>query len=144
MQLRDVAILVFPGVQTLDAVGPYEVFAGATRVAGALGVRGGYRVVLASTDGEPVRAESGVGLCTEPLPDASTRIDTLVLPGGDGARVARRDATLMAWIAAVAPRCRRVATVCTGSFLAAEAGLLDGLRVTTHWARADPLAAEYP
>src|ERR1700689_2672750 len=99
MHLRDVAILVFPGVQTLDAVGPYEVFASATRVAHALGVRGGSRIVLASTDGQPVRAESGVGLCTEPLPDTSTRFDTLVLPGGDGARAARSHTTLMAWIA---------------------------------------------
>ena len=119
-------------------------FASATRVAHALGLRGGYRVVLGSTDGQPVGAESGVSLGTEPLPDASTRFDTLVLPGGDGARAARGDAELMAWIAAAAPRCRRIATACTGSFLAAEAGLLDGLRVTTHWARADHLAAEYP
>ena len=50
----------------------------------------------------------------------------------------------MSWIAAVAPRCRRVATVCTGVFLAAEAGLLEGRRVTTHWARADQLATEFP
>ena len=144
MKVRDVGIVVFPGVQTLDAVGPYEVFAGATRVAGAFGLASGYRMFLLSTDGQPVRAESGVGLCTEPLPDATARFDTLVLPGGDGARAARSDATLMAWIGAVAPRCRRVATVCTGSFLAAEAGLLNGRRVTTHWARADQLAAEYP
>ena len=144
MEERHVVIVVFPGVQSLDAVGPFEVFAGATRAAPGLGCSGRYRVTLASTDGQPVRAESGVGLCTEPLPGAGARIDTLVLPGGDQAQSARGDQELMSWIMAVAPRCRRVATVCTGAFLAAEAGLLDGRRVTTHWSRADQLAAEFP
>jgi transcriptional regulator GlxA family with amidase domain len=137
-------ILAFPGLQSLDAVGPFEVFAGATRAAGVLGRLGAYEVMLASTDGRPVRAESGVALCTVPLPDAGERIDTLVIPGGDGARSIGGDETLTAWITAVAARCRRVATVCTGAFLAAEAGLLDGRRVTTHWARARELAAEFP
>jgi transcriptional regulator GlxA family with amidase domain len=144
MPSRQVVIVVFPGVQSLDAVGPFEVFAGATRAAQALGRRGGYRVILASTTGEPVVAESGVGLCTESLPDGGQRIDTLVVAGGEGAQLARGDARLLAWITAVAPRCRRVATVCTGAFVAAEAGLLDGRRVTTHWARAAQLGAEYP
>jgi transcriptional regulator GlxA family with amidase domain len=144
MKPRPVVIVAYPGLQSLDAVGPYEVFAGATRVAQMLGRTGGYVVTLVSSDGQPVRAESGVGLCTVPLPDPSGRIDTLVIPGGDQARAGRADAALMSWIAAVAPRCRRVATVCTGTFLAAEAGLLDGRRVTTHWARAQQLAAEFP
>jgi transcriptional regulator GlxA family with amidase domain len=141
---RHVVIASFAGVQSLDVVGPFEVFAGATRAARALRRRGGYRVTLASTDGEPVRAESGVGLTTVRLPDPHERIDTLVLPGGDGAQHARNDRRLMEWIAAAAPRSRRVATVCTGAFLAAEAGLLDGRRVTTHWARARQLATEFP
>ena len=144
MKLRPVVIVSFPGLQSLDAVGPFEVFAGATRVAASLGRTGGYQVTLVSTHGQPVWAESGVGLCTRPLPDVSERIDTLVLPGGDQAQSARQDEELMSWIKAVAPRCRRVATVCTGAFLAAEAGLLDGRRVTTHWASADRLARDFP
>ncbi len=143
-------IAAFPGVQSLDVVGPYETFAGATRVAQMLGRAEGYRVTLASKEGQPVWAESGVGLCTVPLPDPATAsavgtlIDTLVLPGGDGVESARNDSEFVQWIAATAPRCRRVATVCTGAFLAAEAGLLNGRRVTTHWARADRLAEEFP
>ena len=137
-------IVGYPGVQPLDVVGPFEVFAGATRAAEALGRAGSYRVTLASDESVPIRAESGLGLCTEPLPEVGTRIDTLVIPGGGQARAARRDAGLLTWITTVAPRCRRVATVCTGAFLAAEAGLLDGRRVTTHWAQADRLAAEFP
>jgi transcriptional regulator GlxA family with amidase domain len=144
MAQRQVVIVAFPGVQPLDVVGPSEVFAAATRIAETLGRRGGYRVTLASTGGQVVRAESGVGLATEPLPDTSARIDTLLLAGGDGAQTARHDEALIAWISAVAPRCRRVTTVCTGAFLAAQAGLLQGRRVTTHWARADQLAAEFP
>jgi transcriptional regulator GlxA family with amidase domain len=144
MPERHVVIVAFPGVQPLDAVGPAEVFAGANRATKALGRAGGYRVTVASTDGAPVWADSGVGLCTLPLPDPAGRIDTLVLPGGDRARSARSDQRLMHWIGAVAPGCRRVATVCTGAYLAAEAGLLDRRRVTTHWASAEHLAAEYP
>jgi transcriptional regulator GlxA family with amidase domain len=144
MESRRIVIIAFPGLQPLDAVGPVEVFAGATRAAAALGQPGGYEVTVASLDGAPVRTESGLGLCTSPLPAAGERIDTLVLPGGDGVEAARRDASLLGWIAEAAPGCRRVVTVCSGTFLAAAAGLLDGRRVTTHWARASRLAAEFP
>jgi transcriptional regulator GlxA family with amidase domain len=144
MPQRHVLIIGFPGMQSLDAIGPFEVFAGATAAAKTLGRPGGYRVTLASSQGQVVRAESGVGVATEPLPEPGTRIDTLVLPGGGQARSARNDPELVDWIKAVAPGCRRVATVCTGAFLAAHAGLLDGRRVTTHWAQAHRLAAEFP
>jgi transcriptional regulator GlxA family with amidase domain len=82
-----------------------------------------------------------------PLPDPSdpsNTIDTVVLPGGNGVDAARSNPELVAWIKAVAANARRVATVCTGAFLAAEAGLLDGCRVTTHWAFAARLARQFP
>ncbi|HEY7947008.1 MAG TPA: DJ-1/PfpI family protein [Acidimicrobiales bacterium] len=144
MKPRHVVIVAYPGLQSLDAVGPFEVFAGATRVAQVLGRPGGYRLSLASTRGEPVFADSGVGLQTVTLPETTERIDTLVLPGGNQAQGARCDDELMSWITAVAPRCRRVATVCTGAFVAAQLGLLDGRRVTTHWASAGQLGSEFP
>jgi len=137
-------IVAFDGLQPLDAVGPHEVFAGAARAAAALGRAGGYRVTVASPYGGPVRAESGLELGTVPLPDATERIDTLVLAGGTGADAAADDEALVTWIAGTAPRCRRVATVCSGAFLAAAAGLLEGRRVTTHWARAGQLREAYP
>jgi transcriptional regulator GlxA family with amidase domain len=144
MNERHVIVVVFPGVQPLDAVGPVEVFTGASKAAHALGHSSGYRVSLASTEGQTIWSESGVGLSTAPLPGPDEEIDTVVLAGGNGVHEARHDALLMAWIREVAPRCRRLTTVCTGAFLGAEAGLFDGRRVTTHWASAERLGTEFP
>jgi transcriptional regulator GlxA family with amidase domain len=144
MRERLVVIVAFDGLQPLDAVGPHEVFAGAGRAAGAAGRPGRYRISVVSRSGRPVRAESGLELNTVALPDPGRRIDTLMVAGGTGANAAAADERLVGWIRAVAPRCRRVATVCSGTFIAAAAGLLDGRRVTTHWARAAELAAAHP
>jgi transcriptional regulator GlxA family with amidase domain len=137
-------IVAFDGVQPLDVVGPHEVFAGAARTVAARGRSGGYRVSVCSRGGGALRAESGLSLHTAPLPSADERIDTLLLAGGRGANAAADDETLVSWVRDVAPRCRRIATVCSGAFVGAAAGLFDGRRVTTHWARAGELAAAYP
>jgi transcriptional regulator GlxA family with amidase domain len=136
---RKVVIVGFPGVQALDVVGPYDVFTGASLLTG-----GGYDVVMASVAGQPVRTATGLAFVAAPLPDPDDPIDTVVLPGGAGVEGARSDAELVAWIKTVATHARRIVTVCTGAFLAAEAGLLDGQRVTTHWAFAERLANEFP
>jgi transcriptional regulator GlxA family with amidase domain len=144
---RRVVIVAFEGVQPLDVAGPHEVFAGASRAATAVGRAGGYRVGVASRTGGTVRSESGLELVTHPLPElgaGAERIDTLVLAGGGGAETAAADEDLVDWIRRAAPGCRRVATVCSGAFVAAAAGLLRGRRVTTHWARADQLRAAHP
>ena len=140
---RHVVIVTFPGLQSLDAVGPFEVFSTASRVAEHAGRRG-YRISLVSSAGDTVVAESGLELATPSPPHPAEPIDTLVVAGGGGVYDARHDPVLMNWLSAVAPRCRRVTTVCTGAFVAAEAGWLDGRRATTHWARAAQLAKEYP
>ncbi len=139
---RKVLIVGFPGVQGLDLVGPFEVFTSAS-----LAVRGSepaYQPVVVSLDGQPVTTETGLSFGAVDLPDPSEPVDTLVLPGGRGARTDRRDPRLIDWIVAAAPHARRVVTVCTGAFLAAQAGLLDGCRATTHWAYANQLAREFP
>lgn len=136
---RKVVIVGFPGVQALDVVGPYDVFTGASLL-----TDGGYEVVMASVAGQPVRTATGLAFVASPLPDPDDPIDTVVLPGGAGVGAARADGELVAWIKAVAAHARRLVTVCTGAFLAAEAGLLDGQRVTTHWAFAERLANEFP
>lgn len=136
---RTVVIVGFPGVQALDVVGPHDVFSGASLL-----TAGGYDVVVASADGQAVTTPTGLAFVAAPLPDPGEPIDTVVLPGGAGVDEARTNAELMGWIKAVAGNARRMVTVCTGAFLAAQAGLLDGHRVTTHWAYAGRLAREFP
>jgi transcriptional regulator GlxA family with amidase domain len=136
---RKVVIVGFPGVQALDVVGPHDVFTTASLLTG-----GAYDVVVASADGQQVTTATGLAFVTAPLPDPNDSVDTVVLPGGGGVDDARTDGELVTWIKAVAGTARRIVTVCTGAFLAAEAGLLDGRRVTTHWAFAGRLAREFP
>ena len=144
MNRRRILIVAFDGVQPLDVVGPHEVFAGANAVLEAAGHRPGYDLSIVAPTGATVRSESGLRLGSDPLPNPTEPIDTLVIAGGDGVQSARLDRALVAWITAAAQSSRRVATVCSGTFLAAEAGLLDGRTVTTHWARAGQLAREFP
>ncbi|GAA3155456.1 GlxA family transcriptional regulator [Planomonospora alba] len=136
MHSRRIVFVIFDGFQSLDLAGPHEVFQRA----------GGYDCTVVAPEPGPVPAESGLpvhaGHGVAGL--RPTGVDTLVVAGGTGVYAARRDPRLTGWIAAAARGARRVASVCTGAFLLAEAGLLDGRRVTTHWARAGRLAREYP
>ncbi len=120
MKQRHVVIVAFPGFQPLDAVGPFEVFSGATLAAEVLGRPGGYRVTLASS-GWPNRSgpASGLGLCTSALPGTDAASTPSSSPVATACRSARHDEALCRGSRPTAPRCRRVATVCTGAFLAA-------------------------
>jgi len=140
---RKVLIVGFPGVQGLDLVGPFEVFTSASLAVSGQG-KEGYQPVVASVDGRPVTTETGLTFAAVELPDPSEPVDTLILPGGRGVHAARQDPRVIDWVVAAAPQARRVVTVCTGAFLAAQAGLLDGCRATTHWAYTDQLAREFP
>ncbi|AMO63186.1 transcriptional regulator containing an amidase domain and an AraC-type DNA-binding HTH domain [Mycolicibacterium phlei] len=141
--VRSVVILGFPGVQALDLIGPFDVFTGASTYLQGHG-REGYDVRIVSRGGRPVSTGTGLTMLADPLPDPRRLLDTVVLPGGHGVDDARRDPELMSWIRDIARHARRVVSVCTGAFLAAEAGLLDGCPATTHWAYADRLAREFP
>jgi transcriptional regulator GlxA family with amidase domain len=142
---RSVVLVGFQGVQALDLVGPFEVFTGATLCLAGQGRHGdGYEVTIAAANGRSVSTGTGLEIVARPLPDATLRVDTVVLPGGYGTDVALRDEALIGWIQTVSPHARRVVSVCTGAFLAARAGLLDGCRATTHWAHANRLASEFP
>lgn len=143
---RRIAILLYPGVQSLDVTGPLEVFSAAREVLAAAGsVDPGYEVVTIARSPHALRSSSGLALIPDvPMPRGASGIDTLIVPGGSGREQAAKDETLLRWIARAPRSARRIAAVCTGSFLLAEAGLLDGRRATTHWAFARRLAEEHP
>lgn len=144
--LKDVVIVAYHQTQSLDFIGPLEVFVGAQRLIEATGRDDvGYRVALATLDGRPFETSSGLQVTPAfALSEAPSPIDTLIVAGGDGSRDASTDEELLAWIRDAAPRTRRTASVCTGAFVLAAAGLLDGRRATTHWAAAERLAKRFP
>ena len=135
MAAHHVLIVLFDGVQSLDVTGPLEVFAGANQLD-----PGRYRISTGSVSAAPVRTSSGLRL----TPDAGLTVapDTLVVPGGVGTRPPRP--SLVAWLRRVGGEPARVMSVCTGAFLLAEAGLLDGRRATTHWQYCGTLARRFP
>ncbi|OBG14775.1 transcriptional regulator [Mycolicibacterium celeriflavum] len=141
--MRTVLILGYPGVQALDLVGPFEVFTGASMYLKGQG-REGYAVSVVSRNGESVSTGTGLTFAADPLPDARRPVDTVILPGGYGVDEARSDPDVIGWVQTVAKDARRVVSVCTGAFLAAQAGLLDGCVATTHWAFTDRMAHEFP
>ena len=137
-------VVAFDGLQLLDLAGPVEVLRTATR----LGARPPYRIVIATRDGTPVRSESGVQLAADvsltELARGDLPVDTLVVVGGQGTAAAAADADFVADLRTVAARTPRVTSVCSGSFLLAAAGLLDGYEATTHWGSCDRLAELHP
>jgi len=138
---RRIVILAFAGVQPLDVVGPAEVFSGASNVAGG----DAYSVEVVAPSAEPIATTGGYRLA--PAGEVSGcrgAIDTLIAAGGFGTARAEEDAELVTWIRRAAGRSRRIGSVCSGAFLLARAGLLDGRRATTHWAGCAELARRYP
>jgi transcriptional regulator GlxA family with amidase domain len=135
---REIAFLVFPDFQILDLTGPLEVFSQAERR-----VPGRYRLRTLAFAPGPVVSSSGLAVCAEAA-EPFAGADTLIVVGGRGTDAVSADPAYPAWIKAASGRVRRVASVCNGAFLLAEAGLLAGRRVTTHWSRAADLAAGYP
>ena len=133
-----IGVLIFPDFQLLDAAGPISVFEIAARFAG----QPPSIKVLALTPG-PVRSSSGVEMVARGL-KPSGAITTLIVAGGEGVRTAATCAKTLALVRGIAKRGIRVASVCSGAYILAEAGLLDGRRATTHWQRTRHFLKAYP
>ena len=130
-----VTFVIYDGYEMIDLAGPFEVFGEA-----------GYEQVVVAPEAGPVRSSKGLTVHAEGSVATADprRTGTLIVAGGEGVFAARYDQRLLAWVREAAASAERVASVCSGAFILAEAGLLDGRRVTTHWKNADRLAREYP
>lgn len=140
MAARRIVVLAPNQVQPLDAIGPIEVFHTASLVTGT----DAYATTVVAPGGGVVTTRSGLRLLTDPLSDPPRRIDTLLVAGGEGTRAAANDADVLTWVTAQSAQAQRTASVCTGAFVLAAAGLLDGRRATTHWMWCDLLDRSFP
>lgn len=136
---RDVVIVTFDTAQILDVTGPLEVFSSASRFLPA--VR--YRTQVVTTTGGPVLASCGLEFTSTALAEMTGPVDTLMVAGGADMDAATADTELLNQVRRLAVDARRVTSVCSGAFVLAAAGLLDGRRATTHWAECGLLADTY-
>lgn len=132
---RAVGVVVFPGFQLLDVAGPIAAFEMAERFRPE-----SYEVALVAPGGGPAESSSGHTLAAEPLGRDS--FDTVVVSGGQVDQSMEALFAIVGWLRET--RARRIASVCSGAYLLAEAGLLDGRRATTHWRNGDDFASRYP
>lgn len=150
---RVVGILIFEGVDALDFCGPYEVFSlvhthaapPADAKPGTMGRMDNLfdvRVVAATTD--PVAIRGGLKVVPTNSFKDCPQVDILVVPGGRGKDAALKDKALLAWVAKQAGKAELVTSVCTGSYILAEAGLLDGKSSATHQMSVKDMQAKYP
>jgi transcriptional regulator GlxA family with amidase domain len=143
-EVRVVDVLVYPAVQLLDVAGPIQVFASANDVVAGAGETRPYVLRVVSQGGQDVTATAGLALAAGPLTLGGQALDTLLVPGGEGVDAAAENPALVDWVRERATEARRVASVCTGAFLLAAAGLLDGRRAATHWKYCSELARRFP
>jgi transcriptional regulator GlxA family with amidase domain len=140
---HNVGILLFDGVEVLDFAGPFEVFSRTRLVPGVESrrseVAAPFRVFTVAKKGEIVTATGDLQLTPRYSFQTAPPIDLLIIPGGYGTRTLLNDGETLDWIRMTAATARKVTSVCTGSLLLAQAGLLDGRRATTHWGALDLL-----
>jgi transcriptional regulator GlxA family with amidase domain len=134
---KRICFVIYPGFQLLDATGPIAAFEIGSRYR-----PGSYTLEVVAPETGPVRSTSGVAVCADGLPEGP--FDTLVVAGGEGSREFADDAPILQWLRREAARARRVASVCTGVYLLAQAGLMEGRRATTHWSATEDFQRRHP
>jgi len=140
--LKTLALVLFPGVQSLDVSGPMDVFAEANAF---LPPEQRYRLVTIGTTPSPIRASNSQQLVADlTLGEAGADYDVVLVAGGPQLSLEADNPELSAWLRVVASRVPRYGSICTGAYLLGRAGLLDGRRATTHWADAATLALQFP
>lgn len=138
---HQVGLFLFHEVEVLDFAGPFEVFSIAETEPGVKG----FKVNTVSADGQMITARNGLQVQPEHSFDSLPPIDLLIIPGGYGAEELEiRKPDVLQWIKTYASAGVQIASVCTGALLLAEAGLLDGLKATTHWMDLERLKQDYP
>jgi transcriptional regulator GlxA family with amidase domain len=138
MPRHRIFILAYEGCQLLDVTGPAAVFGAANESRG----QPFYDLGIVSPDGGAVASNSGVAIQSRKI---GGQPDTLLVAGGSrGLKAAMARDDLRRWLRAVTPKARRFGSVCTGAFVLAAAGLLDGKRVATHWSSCERLARQFP
>jgi transcriptional regulator GlxA family with amidase domain len=146
-KVRNVAIVAYPGIEILDVTGPMEVFAFANILLqlSDLSNEAAYAIELLAAKPGPLSASCGLQIiANRAYSDVQKGIDTLIIAGTTNIDYLLCDPELQDWVRAMAPRVRRMSSVCTGAFLLAESGLLDGLRATSHWMFCNRMARDYP
>jgi transcriptional regulator GlxA family with amidase domain len=141
---RIVEVLAFPSVQLLDVTGPLQAFATANDQVTQAGGTAPYDLRVVAKGGQGVTASAGLAITAAPLPRPGLPVDTLIIAGGPGVEAAAADPLLVDWVRQRAAKARRVASVCTGAFLLAASGALDGRRAATHWSVCKEFARRYP
>jgi transcriptional regulator GlxA family with amidase domain len=141
---RVIDVLAYPGVQLLDVTGPVQVFASANDLSVSAGGARHYELRVVARGGKGAKASAGVTLAVGPLSKPDEPLDTLLIAGGEGVEAAIEDSVLVDWVRERATQARRVASVCTGAFMLAAAGVLDGRRAATHWNYCAKLAQCFP
>jgi transcriptional regulator GlxA family with amidase domain len=144
---RRIGFVIYPDCEILDLCGPFEAFWFADRMLGLLGrtMEPSYQLLVLGAAPGPIRTMSGMEVtATHRYSDIIDGLDTLVVVGGFGCEEASKDQALVEWVRSIAPKARRVASICSGAFVLAAAGLLHRRRVTTHWMYSDLLAKTYP
>ncbi|MGR9105429.1 MAG: GlxA family transcriptional regulator [Gammaproteobacteria bacterium] len=144
---RSIGIVAFDGVEIIDLTGPMDVFSLTSENLKRAGMNRTtfYPIHVFANQAGPVMSSCGLRIHADSAyGEVRDDIDTLLIPGTPDVNALLRDHELLNWVRAMSTRVRRLVSVCTGAFLLAEAGLLDGRRATSHWAWCDRLAADYP